>query len=304
MPASAFVASIACDVGEAVRISSLSDTESASPSTIADLRKLGLEYYRRANRDPSAAIRATIESALSDAKRATTDIGAVACLISPHLHTALMAALQEIKIRAVPIVEIGLQDCSCGAAVWAATALLDGGVAKSHVLLVMAAEQAAGEKRLASGNDRVFSDAIVCSVISNVSGLYNIRANAFLSDPNMHPASGAQLNFGAQLKTSARNLRDVCSRVMTGQPGWNADDLIICTNANSSLFSIVSTLLDVPRWIVYDADLRNFAHTFWCDNFLAVHHAVTLGRMTARRIVLLSWSPIVVSATLLERALS
>lgn len=287
--------------GERVPIRDLERIEQLPPGATYPMLESGLGYFRRIDEFDEEKFARTVGETLTRGGLAAESLAGVVCVIDAHLEWPMVNALRSLGVGRLPLVQLGLQDCTSGAAFWTAAQLLARSDTAQDVLLIFAAQHPRETSRLTPGA-RVCSDGLACALVRKHHYRYRLAAVDFHFDLLMHGYNAKTLSFAQNLRRSSQGIVSV-ARAVLPQGKLSESDLVICTNGIAAHFDIVSSLLRVPRSLVYDGNLEERGHAYACDNLISLSDAEAGGRFQeGSRVCLLSWTPIVSSATLLEVA--
>jgi hypothetical protein len=291
---------IAVAGGERLPIQALEMLESLPAQAIGSMEASGAGCFRRIDDFDADLFATTIGRSLAAGDVRAEDLAGVVCAIDTHLEWPMVDAIRSLGVGRVALIQLGFQDCTSGAALWAAAQLLSGDDSARNVLLIFAAQHPRGTSRLSPGA-RLYSDGLVCALLRKDSYRYRMSAVDFYFDPLLHGYNGSTLSFAQNLRRSSQGLASV-TRDVVPPPGELTDrDLLICTNGVSAHFDLLATLLRTPRSLVYDGNLAERGHAYACDNLISLSDANDEGRVhEGGRVCLISWSPIVSSAIRLE----
>jgi len=301
-----YLSDIAYSVGDARPLDALRAQEGLSTEAVETFRERGLREYRD---DARSVPEMCVGSALETLRLAALDPAEVDsiliassnsdAIVEDDQETALFAALNAAGFGRCRVLGLTLQACSaCGDALRVAGGLLELAADARPVLVIIFGQKRVN--RLGPQGNLVFSDGAASCLVSKAGGTFEICASESVSNTEL----GRMGRNGdlAQFHGGLIELREVARKV-SGEAGIALGEVraVLGTNAGLGHLQLMAQAAGIPIEKIYSDDVSRFAHVHSCDNLISLkHYAERNALADGEPLLLLSWSPHVVSASLVR----
>jgi 3-oxoacyl-[acyl-carrier-protein] synthase III len=303
-----FLSHIAYSVGAARPIDSLRETDGLSSEILMAFRQRGLRDFRDDTRSVADMCVASALETLRDAKMSPSQLDSIVVASSnadavteDDDETALFAALHSVGFERGRILGLTLQACSaCGDALRVAGGLVGNGGVERPVLVILFGQKRK-TSRLGPQTNLVFSDGAASCLVSAHQGTFEICASESVT--NTYLAGMGRAGNIAQFQGGLMELRDISRRVCEISSVCMGEiRALLGTNAGIGHLQLMAQAVGIAGDRIYLEDIPRFSHVHSCDNLISLRHYAEKHTLTPGDLfLLLSWSPHVVSATVLRR---